>query len=387
MEDETPLDETSEIKEPEETQPDPKNVATHPAVLAVRGNACTVEGCDFVFGDPVHGIEPHPLTIITIKAPKNIGPTPPEPPPRVASAAKCAPVQILDTCGECGWSAANSHRAASGEGMKNQGTVSIGYCYGHQEQEFIDSLRDLQIFDRAHNGLVQHVHPSQGLYIAQNRNNVVKQFIETKNDWLIFLDCDIDFRPEMIYALYEVADPVTRPIVSGVYFSRLAQSRLCPVWFMERDNGKYSTVECVEGDEGQPQAIDAFGTGFCIIHRKVFAKLSEIHGKDEWTWFGHDETFNAEDGKMHHLGEDLTFCRRARRAGFPIYGHAGIQVGHIKKVALSYELWLAEEHPEQHKKYKFERGCVVGPADPIEQQVNGAMKVINGTRLGDDAMP
>jgi hypothetical protein len=253
--------------------------------------------------------------------------------------------------------------------MKNQGTVSIGYCYGNQEQEFIDSKRDLQIFDRLHNGLVQNEIPVRGLYVAENRNNMVKQFLQTKDDWLVSLDCDIDFRPEMVYALYEIADPVTRPIVSGIYFSRLAQGHLCPVWFMETDKGKYRTVNRIEPDPGQPQAVDAIGMGFCIMHRSVFEGLLKVHGGDEWTWFGHDEAFNTDDQKIHHLGEDLTFCRRAKKAGFSIWGHAGIQVGHVKKVALSYELWLAEEHPEQYKKYKFDRGCIVGPAE----HTNGAV--------------
>lgn len=255
--------------------------------------------------------------------------------------------------------------------MKNQGTVSIGYCYGQQEQEFIDSMRDLQIFDRQHNGLIQHVHPCRGLYVAENRNNMVRQFLTTKDAWLVSLDCDIDFRPEMIYALYEVADPVTRPIVSGIYFSRLAAGRLCPVWFVKTDTGKYRTVSKIENDEGQPQPLDAIGMGFCIMHRSVFDKLAELHGGDEWTWFGHDEAFNTEDQKIHHLGEDLTFCRRAKRAGFSIWGHGGIQVGHVKKQALSYQLWLAEEHPEQLPRYEFDRGCIVGPAE--QPKTNGAV--------------
>lgn len=261
--------------------------------------------------------------------------------------------------------------------MKNQGTCSVGYCYGTREQEFIDSMRDLQIFDRQHNGLVQHEHPVSGLYIAQNRNNMVREYLKnTKNAWLISLDTDIHFRPEMIYALYEIADPVKRPIVSGIYFSRLAQGRLCPVWFVEKDNGKYSTVKQVEGDDGQPQPLDAIGMGFCIIHRSVLEKLADLHGGDEWTWFGHDETFNQDDQKIHHLGEDLTFCRRARRAGFSVWGHAGIQVGHIKKTALSYEMWLAEEHPEQLAKYEFRDGAIIGPAK--KKEANGVIH---------DAMP
>ena len=258
---------------------------------------------------------------------------------------------------------------APGPVMKNQGTVCIGYCYGTREEEFVDSLRDLQIFDKQHNGLVQHEVKIRGLYIEENRNNVVREFLTTGDDWLVSLDTDIHFRPEMIYALYDVADPKTRPVVSGIYFGRLAQGRLVPIWFIDPKNGKYTTVKQVEPDAGQPQALDAIGMGFCIIHRSVFEELAVLHAKDHWTWFGRDETFNGDDGQTHHLGEDLSFCRRVRAAGFPIYGHAGIQVGHIKKHALSYELWLREEHPEEWIKHEYKDGCVVGP-----RQTNGAVE-------------
>src|SRR5277367_6516590 len=102
--------------------------------------------------------------------------------------------------------------------MKNQGTVCTGYCYGTREEEFTDSLRDLQIFDHGHNGLIQHEAKIRGLYVEENRNNVVREFLKLKDSWLLSLDTDIHFRPEMAYALYEIADPIKRPIVSGIYF-------------------------------------------------------------------------------------------------------------------------------------------------------------------------
>lgn len=254
--------------------------------------------------------------------------------------------------------------------MKNQGTASIGYCYGYREPEFTDSMRNLQIFDKQHNGLVQNEIPVSGVYLAANRNNIVRKFRdETKDDWLVMVDCDIDFDPEMIYALYDVADPVERPIVSGIYFSRLAQNRLCPVWFTDLKNGRYSTVKRIVPE--QPQLVDAVGMGFCIIHRSVFDKLADIYAKYDWKWFAYEESFNPDDELIHNLGEDLTFCQRAIKAGFPIYGHAAIQVGHIKRTALSYEMWVCEEHPEQYDKYEFKRGRVIGPAK--KREANGAV--------------
>ena len=246
--------------------------------------------------------------------------------------------------------------------MKNQGTVAIGYCYGSRTEDFHDSMELLKQFDREHNNLFCARVKAQGIYIEENRNQVVRQMLTTEASWLLMVDTDIKFKPEMAYALYDIADPVTRPMVSGIYFSRLKQARLVPIWFMEHGS-RYTSVQRIEGDGGQPQALDAVGMGFVIMHRSIFNKLHEIHGKDHWTWFSRDEVLDPDDGTMHHLGEDLSFCRRVKRAGFPIYGHAGVQVGHGKPSMETYEQWLKEEHPEQLDKYEFDDGVIVAIKD------------------------
>ena len=101
MEDEAVVEEAPKI--------DPKKRETHPPVTASAGQSCRVEGCDFIFGDPDHGTEPHPLELVTIKTPKAVEPPRPVPPPRPESTAKCPPViGAMNTCQYCGWSAATS---------------------------------------------------------------------------------------------------------------------------------------------------------------------------------------------------------------------------------------------------------------------------------------
>lgn len=88
---------------------DPLKRATHPPVLASAGQACRVEGCGYIFGDPVAGAEPHPLELIGPKVMPKVEPPRPVPPPRPESTAKCAPVVgAMNTCPTCGWSAAGS---------------------------------------------------------------------------------------------------------------------------------------------------------------------------------------------------------------------------------------------------------------------------------------
>lgn len=259
---------------------------------------------------------------------------------------------------------ARQRQASSDSTVKNQGSVALGYCFGEQKKEFRDSLRDLQIYNSLHGGILQYEIPIGGCYIEENRNEMVRRFRkhcgeDSNLQWLLSVDADIDFAPEMAYALYEQADPVKRPIMSGIYFSRLGEhGEIVPVWFVDKQNGKYSPPKELGGGM---QEVDAVGMGFVLIHRSVFDKMAKVYASDSWTWFGRDTTYNVEDGTWHHLGEDLCFCRRAKNLGFRVWGHSAIQVGHIKATALSYEQWLREQHPEQLDKYEFHRGRVIGP--------------------------
>ena len=107
MPEEEVMEETPVVEEP--VVVDPQKRATHPKVLASAGQACQVEGCGYIFGDPIAGAEPHPLELVTIKSPPRVEPPRPVPPPRPASTAKCEPVVgAMNTCPTCGWNAAES---------------------------------------------------------------------------------------------------------------------------------------------------------------------------------------------------------------------------------------------------------------------------------------
>jgi hypothetical protein len=73
--------------------------------------------------------------------------------------------------------------------------------------------------------------------------------------------------------------------------------------------------------------VTAVGGGFLMIHRSVLTSLREIHG-EPLPYF--DEPIL--DGI--HLGEDIGFCIRCADAGFDVWVHRGVQVGHYKHMRL-----------------------------------------------------
>lgn len=237
-------------------------------------------------------------------------------------------------------------------------SVLVAYCYpsdGVIHKDFAASLEELYKHDAGPKG--RHIIGGQihvrGLYIPDSRNQVCQRFLDAKYppevqqwlgpkpQWLLFLDTDIIFKPEDVYALIDAADPIEKPIVGGLYFGFMEGSPT-PVWrkiYHERGlDNEWGTMNTVT--IGVIEPIDAVGMGFTLIHRSVLEGMPEIEG-DNWRWFGHD----CWKGKR--LGEDLTFCARAKQHGFVTWGDSRVVVGHIKPYTIRLEHFI--EAAERHK--------------------------------------
>ena len=80
--------------------------------------------------------------------------------------------------------------------------------------------------------------------------------------------------------------------------------------------------------------LGSCGMGCTLIHRNVFEKLQQILSDDPWPWFGHDIIQTVRGAER--AGEDVTFCKRAREAGFKIVGHCGVTVEHYKPLYMPH---------------------------------------------------
>jgi hypothetical protein len=82
--------------------------------------------------------------------------------------------------------------------------------------------------------------------------------------------------------------------------------------------------------------VDGTGAACLFIHRSVFERMAEEFEKP-WQWF-QETTLNGNT-----VGEDMTFCLRARALGFPILVDTSIQFGHVKPRIIDeneYFRWL-----------------------------------------------
>ena len=167
-------------------------------------------------------------------------------------------------------------------------------------------------------------------YIASARDKICKHFLTTPHEWLLFLDWDITYTPDDIYALLDSADPVERPIIGGVYVTFMGAEpvSLRPCFMVETAQQEYTAATGIV--YGEIVKCSSIGMGFTLIHRSVLETLREADPDEPWHYFGHDIIADTQDGHLVRCGEDMTFANRVRKLGFTIWANCGVMVGHTK---------------------------------------------------------
>lgn len=212
---------------------------------------------------------------------------------------------------------------------------------GDPRLEFVGSL-----FGIREHSAIGHIEIKQTLYLHHGREEMALSFMqnETWGDWLMFIDDDTLFTREAFDTLIAEANPATRPIIGGVYWSPNhatldPTNDVFPVVF-NLDSGERGTQyqDCFVhrpmprgwvAAQTEPFECDAIGTGFLMIHRSVLAHMMS-HYPGPLHWF----TMDTIDGVA--AGEDLNFCYRAKELGYPVWAVplGPDQIQHMKIVRI-----------------------------------------------------
>ena len=102
--------------------------------------------------------------------------------------------------------------------MKSAHKVSIGSCDpGTVDGGFAFSL--IQLTQSRSSRLGPFVRIKGSGLLSKQRNRLVKQFLETKSDWLLMMDSDEQLPVSSFDKLVEAAHEKERPIVAGLVFA------------------------------------------------------------------------------------------------------------------------------------------------------------------------
>lgn len=204
---------------------------------------------------------------------------------------------------------------------------------GSTSAAFTKSLLDLVRFEALEPSdeyrLVDAFH-STGLYVQHNRNELVKHAMSLGADWLLQLDTDLAFPQTLLRMIFRHADPVTRPIIAGLYANvgnyTEASFEVVNCVYGEQTDGSYKVM--LPPKTLQPFQVDAAGTGIMLTHLSIFQRI-------DWPWFWLELISLTGSAEAQLMNEDIAFCRRAREAGYPIWCDPLAEAVHWKSLPLS----------------------------------------------------
>jgi GT2 family glycosyltransferase len=189
------------------------------------------------------------------------------------------------------------------------------------------ALRDQAVSHRVANILNEN----SSANITNARNSLVRRFLtEQDAPWLLLIDADMAFDPDVLDRLLDSAHDASHPVVGALCYG-VNMGGLFPTLYQFRDNE--DGVLCAYRYDTFPDdrlfEVDATGAAFLLVHRRVLQRMRD-HGFDRaFPWFAE----SAGNGKP--VGEDITFCVRASIVGVPTHVHTGVRIGHHKSVVLT----------------------------------------------------
>jgi hypothetical protein len=144
---------------------------------------------------------------------------------------------------------------------------------------------------------------------GRSRNSLVAASLERGSEWMLFLDDDHSFPPDILQRLLLHEQPV----VASLYLQRA--DPFLPLAYTSKKDGDYWPLDLDEhGKQGLVPVIGA-GTGGMLIRSEVFHHLDP-------PWFIHTT----------QQSEDLYFCDRCVEAGIPIFVDLAARLGHVAAV-------------------------------------------------------
>lgn len=172
-----------------------------------------------------------------------------------------------------------------------------------------------------------------GSLVYNARNNLARQAIKSEADWVLWLDSDMVFEPDLLKKMLKVCEENDIDFLTGLCFRR--KPPYTPTLFDRLDKmehgASYTTIMSVP--EGR---FKVGGCGFAGVLMSTDVLLSVA------ARFG-GRMFDPLEG----FGEDVSFCWRARQCGYEIWCDSDIELGHIGSMVVTREFF--EAYSEGHK--------------------------------------
>lgn len=181
-----------------------------------------------------------------------------------------------------------------------------------------------------------------GSLIYTARNTLAETAIQMDADWMLWLDSDMVFRPDLLEVLYNTAQEQKADFVTGVYYRR--REPYSPVLFKTLSySGDVPTWSNQDEIPDHPFEVEGCGFGAVLLNTQVLFDVLGKYGANPFT-------------PTANLGEDLAFCWRARECGYKIIADPSAPLGHIGYTMITKAHWKAFEDQERQALLDFGSG-------------------------------
>lgn len=159
-----------------------------------------------------------------------------------------------------------------------------------------------------------------GSLIYTSRNNLATKAIQSEADFVLWLDSDMVFEPDLLERMFADMEEHDLDILTGLYFRRVPP--YSPVLFdrleMQRGVCEWSNFKSIPDELFE---VGGCGFGCVLMKTDVFIDVQARH--------------RAMFDPILKTGEDLAFCWRARDVGYKIMCDPSIVCGHIGNIVVN----------------------------------------------------
>ena len=165
-----------------------------------------------------------------------------------------------------------------------------------------------------------------GSLIYTSRNDLATRSITMDADYVLWLDSDMVFAPDLLVRMLDVLQKNDLDILTGLYFRRVPP--YSPVLFdMLEMRGNVCNWSNFQSIPDGLFEVGGCGFGCVLMNTEVFLSVQSKHGN--------------MFAPIGNNGEDVAFCIRARDCGYKIWCDPSIICGHVGHAVINDQFYKA----------------------------------------------
>lgn len=171
-----------------------------------------------------------------------------------------------------------------------------------------------------------------GSLVYNARNNLARQAIKAEADWVLWLDSDMVFEPNLLQKMLSVCTENNIDFLTALCFRRKPPYTPCLFDRLDRVDNGASYTALMSVPDGRFQVGGCGFAGVLLSTDVLMSVAAKFNGR----------MFDPFEG----FGEDVAFCWRARQCGYEIWCDSDIEMGHVGQCIVTRSYFEAYQQQE-----------------------------------------